>query len=100
PGLIANPAEAESAGRQLAGDRDRPRGDLAAASALRRTGRPPSQRAGRYVLSGRRRQGDVERAADRELGRVRAPRRARGRQSRRGAADFGDTAMTTRLAWI
>ena len=51
PESAADPAEAEIAGGALAGHRDRPRRNLAAASALRRSRRPPAHRAGRYLLS-------------------------------------------------
>ena len=58
-----------------------------------RIGRPPAQRAGRYVLSGRRHQGDLERAVDREPRGVCTPGRTRGRESCGSAADFRDIAM-------
>ena len=50
-GPVADPVEAETAGGALAGHRDRPRRDLAAASALRRARRPSAHRARGYVLS-------------------------------------------------
>ena len=84
---------------QLAGHRDRPRRDLAAASALRRSRRPPAHRAGRYVLSRRRHQGDLERPVDRGDRRLRraAPgARSRARRTRVRFSGSGINANYTR----
>ena len=50
-------------------------------------------RAGRYVLSRRRRQGDLERAVDRGARRLRPQRRPRHREPGGGAADFRHQAL-------
>ena len=64
----------------LAGHRDRPRRNLAAAPALRRSRRASAHRARGHLLSRRRHQGDLERAADR--GNRRPARGAPGARSR------------------
>src|SRR5437763_373821 len=66
------------------------RPELAAASALRRTRRPSAHRTGRYVLSARRQQGNLERTIDRDPGKLCAPSRPRNRQPRGGSADLWD----------
>ena len=94
PELLPILLKLKTAGSALAGHRDRPRRNLAAAPALRRSRRASAQRAGRHVLSGRRRQGDIERPVGREPRRLRPPRRPRDRQPGRGAADFRDQALS------
>src|SRR3981189_2879674 len=76
------------AGSALAGHRDRPRRNLAAASALRRFGRPSAHRARRPLPSPRRPQGAPERTVDRGYRCLRAQRRPRDREPGRSAADF------------
>ena len=94
PELLPILLKLKSPGSELAGHRDRTRRNLAAAPALRRSGRPSAHRAGRYVLSGRRHQGDLERPVDREHRRLRAQRRPRDREPGGSAADFWDQALS------
>ena len=71
--------------------------NLAAAPALRRSRRASAHRAGGYLLSRQRHQGDLERAADRGNRRLRAARGARDREPGRSAADFRDQALVPSL---
>ena len=78
----------------LAGHRDRPRRNLAAAPALRRSRRPSALGAGGYVLSRRRHEGDLERPTGRSARRLRAPRGPRDRDPGGSAEDFWGEALS------
>jgi uncharacterized protein (DUF849 family) len=71
--------------------------NLAAAPALRRSRRAPAHRARGYVLSRRRHQGDLERAADRGHRRLRAARGPRDREPGGSAADIWHAALVPSL---
>jgi hypothetical protein len=91
-GTAADPAETEGAGRALAGDGDRSRGNLAAASALRRSRRAPALRPRGHLLSRRRHQGHFERPTGRSAGRLCAEGGSRHRLARGSAEDLWDEA--------
>jgi 3-keto-5-aminohexanoate cleavage enzyme len=78
---------------KLAGHRDRSRRNLAAAPALRRFGRPSAHRAGGYLLSGRWRQGDLQRSTDRSDRGLCAQGWPRDREPGGSAKDFWGQAL-------